>query len=121
MIERVDDAFVHAPATVGVRRSAAEESGGKSLGCNTGCGWCWFCIPRRAGDMFREFALLWSWWCRVACNTGSALRPTAQSGRGGSGCFEDVDVYVVREDVVDEDCETEYTLTGRNQTRRHIE
>ena len=56
----------------------------------------------------------------MACKTGSALRPTAQSGRGGRGCFEDVDVNVVREDVVDEDYEIEYTSTGRKQVRRHV-
>lgn len=37
-----------------------------------------------------------------------ALRPTAQSGRGGNGCCDDaVDVYVRRdaeEDVVEDDC-----------------
>jgi len=36
---------------------------------------------------------------------GCALRPTAQSGRGGSGCCEDaVEVYVLREEeLVDDD------------------
>ena len=44
-------------------------------------------------------------WLPLA-NVGWALRPTAQSGRGGKGCCEDaVDVYVRREldDVVVED------------------
>lgn len=63
--------------------------------------------PNLAGDMVREFGLLWSWW-RPEDNVGCAFNPTAQSGLGGKGCFEEVDVYVRcdEEEAVDEDCQT---------------
>ena len=56
------------------------------------------------GDMLRELLSEWSVW-RLA-KVGCALRPTAQSGRGGKGCCCDevVEVNVRREDDdVDED------------------
>lgn len=57
----------------------------------------------RAGDMVREFTS--EPWC-VLDNVGCALRPTAQSGLGGSGCFEEVEVNVRcdEDEVVEEDC-----------------
>jgi hypothetical protein len=58
------------------------------------------------GDIVREFVseCCCSW--RRPANVGWAFSPTAQSGRAGRGCCDDVvEVYVRREedDVVDED------------------
>lgn len=64
------------------------------------------------GDIVRELVREWSErWARppVAAKVGCALRPTAQSGRGGKGCCDDVvDVYVrlEEEEVVEEVEET---------------
>lgn len=53
----------------------------------------------------REFGFAWSW-CRGPDSVGCALRPTAQSGRGGRGCFDEVDVIVRRdEEEEEEDCQ----------------
>ena len=51
----------------------------------------------------REFGFAWSW-CRGPDSVGCALRPTAQSGRGGRGCFDEVDVIVRRDEEEEEDC-----------------
>ena len=61
----------------------APPRGGKSAGCNTvGAFVEWFREPPLRPDG------------RVGCSVGFGLRPTAQSGRGGSGCCDEV----VRED-----------------------
>ena len=98
-------ALVHAPAT-GVRFSDAEarlDRGGKSAAWKTtGC-----CIEiarelLRGGDIGRELLLRF----RGFFGAGEGLNPTAQSGRGGNGCCDDVvDVYVRRDDddVVEDD------------------
>lgn len=86
------DAFVHAPPGAGWRAGAGlgpDERGGKSVDWRTGCccGGRWEGpAPIRAGDIVRE-ALWWSW-----CRALWGFRPTAQSGRAGSGCFDDVEV-----------------------------
>lgn len=68
--------------------------------CSEGGGWCerWWCgklPPILAGDIVRECAERVGW----------AFSPTAQSGRAGRGCFEEVEVNVRwdDEDVVDDD------------------
>ncbi len=53
--------------------------------------------------MVRELGFVWSW-CRVDDKVGCALRPTAQSGRAGKGCFDEVDVNVRRDEDDVEDC-----------------
>lgn len=114
-MDRVDDAFVHAPPTAGARLSGGDGSavvnGGKSVDCKTTGtnGWegeCRLGAPFRAGDpreLFTEES-----WCRgcAECRVGWGFKPTAQSGRAGSGCCEEaVDVYVRRDDeeVVEDD------------------
>jgi len=73
--------LVHTPLGPGGAR--APPRGGKSAGCNdTGALVVWLRGPPLRGDG------------RVECSVGFGLRPTAQSGRGGSGCCEEV----VRED-----------------------
>jgi hypothetical protein len=70
--------LVHTPLGPGGAR--APPRGGKSAGCNDTAGALVVWLrgpPLRADD-------------RVWCNVGFGLRPTAQSGRGGSGCCEEV-------------------------------
>lgn len=74
--------LVHTPLGPGGAR--APPRGGKSAGCSDTVGALevWLRGPPLRGDD------------RVECSVGFGLRPTAQSGRGGSGCCEEV----VRED-----------------------
>ncbi len=114
-----------APATTGVLFSCAgppEVSGWKSVDCKDtgGCAdvgclgepsfgigeLCPFDRGGEMGDIVREPVCERSWW-RAPASVGCAFRPTAQSGRAGNGCCDDVvDVNVRREeeDVVDDDC-----------------
>ena len=83
--------LVHTP--VGAGGARAPPRGGKSAGCNDTAGAfvLWLRGPPLRPDG------------RVGCSVGFGLRPTAQSGRAGSGCCEevvrdddDVDDYVGR-------------------------
>lgn len=47
---------------------------------------------------------------------GWALSPTAQSGRAGKGCFDEVDVYVCREDDEVEDYKYQVRAIERHKT-----
>jgi hypothetical protein len=97
-IWRVDDVFVHAPATGARGGAAAPERGGKSVDCS-GAGDC------RCAGPFRPRPLLS--WCRL-----DGESPIAQSGRAGKGCFEDVDVDVkVRAD--EEEVEEDYATVRK--------
>ena len=81
--------LVHTPDGTGTVRTPPR--GGKSAGCNNTAG--------AFAEWLREPPLRPDG--RVECNVGFGLRPTAQSGRGGSGCCEEV----VREDEdVDDWC-----------------
>jgi len=70
--------LVHTPAGTGTVRTPPR--GGKSADCNNTAGVFaeWLRGPPLRPDG------------RVGCNVGFGLRPTAQSGRGGSGCCEEV-------------------------------
>jgi len=70
--------LVHTP--VGTGGARAPPRGGKSAGCNDAAGAfeLWLRVPPLRPDG------------RVGCSVGFGLRPTAQSGRAGSGCCEEV-------------------------------
>jgi len=80
--------LVHTPLGIGGGR-APPPRGGKSVGCNNTDGALdvWLRGPPLRAD------------ARDGWSVGFGLRPTAQSGRGGSGCWEEV---VREEDDVDD-------------------
>jgi hypothetical protein len=84
--------LVHTPLGPGGAR-APPPRGGKSAACNDTAG--------VLAEWLREPPLRVDG--RVGCNVGFGLRPTAQSGRGGSGCCEEV----VREEEEVDDCDVQ--------------